>query len=55
MCHEQYWRRREEAEESRHVWMDFERTEPPDLPEPVAVAPEDEPAELEEVEAPLAR
>jgi hypothetical protein len=31
MCHEYYWRRRrEEADESRRMWDEFARTEPPE-------------------------
>ena len=38
MCHEYYLRRRREADESREIWQDFERTQPVrdlDAPEPV--------------------
>jgi hypothetical protein len=36
MCNERYWQsRREQAEESRRIWMDFDRTEaPPDTDAP---------------------
>jgi hypothetical protein len=54
MCHERYWQRREEAAESRRMWMDFELTEPLAAPEP----PEEvtEPAETEaREEAPAER
>jgi hypothetical protein len=37
MCYERYLRRRvEEAEESREIWKDFERTQPVAEPEPPA-------------------
>jgi len=41
MCHEQWWRERRarRADESREVWLDFERTRPADEP----VMPDDEP------------
>ncbi len=41
MCHEQWWRERRarRAEESREVWLEFERTAPVDEP----VIPDDEP------------
>ena len=34
MCHEEWWRdrRARRAEESREVWLDFERTQPVDDP-----------------------
>ena len=34
MCHEQWWRdwRVRRSEESRDVWLDFERTRPADEP-----------------------
>jgi hypothetical protein len=40
MCHEEWWRERRarRAEESREVWLDFERTRPVDEP----VVPDDE-------------
>jgi hypothetical protein len=34
MCHEWYRRRRQEDEESRAIWQDFERTTPISEPEP---------------------
>ena len=34
MCYERYERRRREAEESRAIWRDFERTTPISEPEP---------------------
>ena len=43
MCYERYRRRREEDEESRAMWHDFERTTP--IVEP-------EPREVEEPERP---
>jgi hypothetical protein len=55
MCHEQWWaeRRRRRAEESREVWLDFDRTRPVDEPAPV---PGDEPdtVRLEQDEEPVA-
>ena len=49
MCYERYLRRRQEAEESREVWQDFERTQPVgDAPTPEAAA---EPETAEEREA----
>jgi len=41
MCHEQWWRdrRAQQADESRRIWLDFERTEPTGEPP----APEKEP------------
>ena len=48
MCHEHYLRRRrQEAEESRKLWEDFERTEP--------VADAEQPAEAAEPERSRAR
>ena len=41
MCHEYYLRRRREADESRKIWQDFERTQPvadAEPPEPVTEA-----------------
>jgi hypothetical protein len=47
MCYERYMRRRrDQAEESRGFWMDFERTtpisdpEPPEVTEPDVTEPE---------------
>jgi hypothetical protein len=41
MCHERWMRRREqEAEESRRVWLDFERTTPIADPDPPEKEPE---------------
>jgi hypothetical protein len=36
MCHEQRWRERRERreEESREVWLDFDRNRPADAPVP---------------------
>ena len=41
MCHEQWWRERRarRSEESRDVWLDFERTPPADEP----VIPDEQP------------
>jgi hypothetical protein len=41
MCNEYYWRerRRQREQESREVWLDFERNAPVDAP----VAPDEEP------------
>ncbi len=41
MCHEGWWRERRarREEESRELWLDFERTRPGDRPE----VPEDRP------------
>ncbi len=41
MCHELWWRERRarRAEDSREVWLDFERTRPADDP----VVPEEQP------------
>jgi hypothetical protein len=55
MCHERYmrrWRRRE-AEESRGIWQEFERTTPISDPEPPEVTEPDvtEPERAEEVTA----
>ena len=49
MCHE-YWtmRRRSEAEESREVWLEFERTTPVSDPDPVAEPQDPAPAEARE-------
>ena len=46
MCHEWYHRRRQDDEESRAIWQDFERTTPisepapPDVQEPERSEPE---------------
>lgn len=49
MCHERYLqRRRREAEESRELWDDFERTEPVADAEPPAEAAEPERARARE-------
>jgi hypothetical protein len=49
MCHERYLRLRREADESREVWQDFERTQPVgDAPTPQAAA---EPETAEERDA----
>ena len=49
MCFERYERRRREADESRAIWRDFDRTTPISDPEPREVTepevPEAEPAE----------
>ena len=49
MCHE-YWmmRRRREAEESREVWLDFERTTPISDPGPVGEPQDPAPVEARE-------
>lgn len=54
MCHERYLRRRRrEAEESRDLWEDFERTQPVAAPEPPAEVSEPERAGArEEITAP---
>ena len=54
MCYERYLRRRrEEADESRELWQDFERTRPVAEPEPPAEVTEAERAEdREEVTTP---
>jgi hypothetical protein len=42
MCFEYYERRRREADESRQLWRDFERTEPvrePELPDEPTESP----------------
>jgi hypothetical protein len=48
MCHEQWWleRRLRRSEESRELWLDFERTRP--LDEPV---PRDEQADVTRLDA----
>ena len=48
MCYERYLRRHREADESREMWIDFERTEPADEPRPVADTTEPAPAEAPE-------
>jgi hypothetical protein len=45
MCHEWMWRRQREAEESREVWADFERSTP--VAEPQAAPEQPEPARAE--------
>ena len=56
MCHERYWRRLEEAEDSRRIWTDFERAGSGDRDEPAPAAPEEPPTEVrEEIEASLTR
>ncbi len=55
MCHERFLRRRHrEAEESRELWEDFERTRPVVDPEPPAEVTEAERAEArgEEITTP---
>jgi hypothetical protein len=49
MCYERYLRRREEDEESRAIWQDFERTTPISEPAPRDID-EPEPAEPERAE-----
>lgn len=53
MCYERYRRRRDEDEESREIWQDFERTTPISEPEPSEVEePErSEPDRVEELTA----
>jgi hypothetical protein len=54
MCYERYMRqRRQEAEESRGIWQEFERTTPISDPEPPEVAEPDttEPERAEKVTA----
>jgi hypothetical protein len=48
MCNERYLRRRREADESRAIWQDFERTQPVDDPEPPAEVTESEPTAVRE-------
>ena len=48
MCHERYLRRRKEADESRELWQDFERTTPIADPEPRTEVTESEPTEARE-------
>jgi hypothetical protein len=53
MCYERYRRRRREDEESREIWLDFERTTPisePEAPE-VAEPERSEPERAEELTA----
>jgi hypothetical protein len=45
MCHEYYLRRRREADESREIWLDFERTRPVGNTEPPEAVTEPQPAE----------
>jgi hypothetical protein len=47
MCYERWLRRRDEAEESRSVWEDFERTRPLAGQEPEDAPPEPIEAEKE--------
>lgn len=49
MCHEYYLRRRQEAEESRAIWQEFDQAPPVDDVEPLVDATEPEPTELREV------
>ena len=51
MCYEHYLRRRREADESREMWRDFDRTQPADRREPTPEATEAEPAEVREAVA----
>ncbi len=48
MCHERWMRRRREAEESRELWQDFERTRPIADPQRPAEVTEPERAEARE-------
>jgi hypothetical protein len=48
MCHEWYERRRRDAEESREMWRDFERTRLVRDPEPVDETDDGEPTEVRE-------
>jgi hypothetical protein len=48
MCHERYWQRYRQAEESRRMWMDFECTEPPAEHEMLDGEPEPETVEVRE-------
>jgi hypothetical protein len=49
MCHERWMRRREkEAEESREIWQDFERTTPIGEPQRPDERPEPERADAPE-------
>jgi hypothetical protein len=51
MCYERHLRRRREADESRGIWQEFDRTTPvsepppPEVAEPEATDPEPERAE----------
>jgi hypothetical protein len=48
MCYERYLRRRREADESREIWQDFERTRPVGDPEPREEVTDPEPTEARE-------
>jgi hypothetical protein len=48
MCYERLWRRREETEEGRELWHDFERTRPVSDPQPPVEVTDPEPAEARE-------
>jgi hypothetical protein len=53
MCYERYLRRRQEDEESRAIWQDFDRTRPISEPEPgdVEEAEASEPERAEDLTA----
>ena len=48
MCYERYLRRWREADESREMWQDFERTRPVSDPEPREEVTDPEPTEARE-------
>ena len=48
MCYDRYLRRRREADESKSVWEDFERTRPIADPEPAPDVTPPEPTEAHE-------
>jgi hypothetical protein len=48
MCHELYQRRSREADESREIWQDFDRTRLVGDPEPREEVTEPEPTEARE-------
>jgi hypothetical protein len=51
MCHERWLRNREKQdEESREVWLDFERTTPTPIADPEPPAKEPEEGDVEVVE-----
>ena len=48
MCHERYLRQRRQADESREIWQDFERTRPVSEPGPPPDVTEPERTEAKE-------
>ena len=48
MCYERYLRRRQEADESREMWRDFDRTQPVEVRDPAPEATAPEPEEVHE-------